>query len=273
MSESHVLCEVKDRVALITLNRPERRNAFTWPMGDALHDAFRRFDADDDVRAMVVTGAGRSFCAGAELGARREKTFEQRHREGEPAQRRVAIRPWEVRKPIIAAINGAAVGVGLTLPLQWDIRIAALDAKLGFVFVRRGVIPEAMSTWILPRLVGVARAAELLLSGRIFSGEEAAALGVVSEAVPRQDVLPRALELARDIAVHTAPVSVALAKRMLWEHLGSGDPVAAGQREAKAFWWCGRQPDAREGVTAFLEKREPRWSMRPSTDLPEIDPL
>jgi enoyl-CoA hydratase/carnithine racemase len=276
-----VLTEVRDGVGEITLNRPARMNAFTWQMGRLLDEALVRFDADDDVRAIVVTGKGRAFCAGADLG-RGGATFDRGGRASgagrpRPAERplepRERLHPWEVRKPIIAAINGPAVGVGLTIPLQYDMRIVARDAKLGFVFVNRGVVPELASTWILPRLVGTARACELLLSGRIFLGEEAAAMGICNESLPVEDVLPRARELAREIAVNSAPVSVALTKRMIWDNLGQTDAARVMQREAPLFAWIGSQPDAREGVVAFLEKRDPSWSMKASRDTPELPPI
>jgi len=173
--------------------------------------------------------------------------------------------------PIIAAIKGSAVGVGLTLPMQWDIRIAAADAKLGFVFNRRGVIPEANSTWIVPRLVGVARAMDVLLTGRLFTGEEAAAMGLVSRAVERGQVLPVALEIAGDIAANTAPVSVALTKRLVYEGLAEPDRNAAQAREGRAFWWTGRQADAAEGVSAFLQKRPPEWKLSKRTSVPALE--
>jgi enoyl-CoA hydratase/carnithine racemase len=285
-TESTVLTEVNaDGVAEITLNRPDRMNAFTWQMGRELNEALQRFDADDDVRAIIVTGAGKAFCAGADLG-RGGKTFDRGGRtdggtkkaktdspprDTGPVEKR--IHPWQVRKPIIAAINGAAVGVGLTIPLQYDMRIAANDAKLGFVFVNRGIMPELASTWILPRLIGAARASDLLLTGRIFLGEEAAQLGLCNEAVPRDEVLTRAREIARHIAVHSAPVSVAVTKRMIWENFGVDDPEAAMKREGPAFAWIGSQPDAREGVLSFIEKRDPEWKMKPSKDMPELDPI
>jgi len=272
MSDSlHTRIDVKDGIATITLNRPDRMNAWTAQMGAELNEHLVRCDEDDFVRAVVVTGAGRAFCAGADL-ERGGETFAGGGADA-PARPRRTIQPWEVRKPIIAAINGAAVGVGMTLPLQYDIRVAARDAKLGFLFVRRGVMTELSSTWILPRLVGIARAADLLLSGRIVLGEEAAALGLVNEAVPADDVLARAHEIARNIAENCAPVSVALTKRMIWEHLGGPPPLEVAKREAKALWALGRMADAREGVQSFLEKRKPRWSLSPTKDLPEIPPL
>ena len=266
-----ILLEREGGVAVVTLNRPDRRNAYTARMGVELHQAFEELEADDGARAIVVTGSGRDFCVGADL-ERGGSTF-NRSDDTLRAERadRPALRPWEMATPIIAAINGSAVGVGLTLPMQWDIRIAAADAKLGFVFNRRGVIPEANSTWIVPRLVGVARAMDVLLTGRLFTGEEAAAMGLVSRAVEREQVLPVALEIARDIAANTAPVSVALTKRLVYEGLAEPDRNAAQAREGRAFWWTGRQADAAEGVSAFLQKRPPEWKMSKRTPVPPLE--
>jgi enoyl-CoA hydratase/carnithine racemase len=275
MAETTVLCEVKNGVAELTLNRPERMNAFTPQMAAELIQAFRRLDVDDSVRVIVVTGAGRAFCAGADLGGGGE-TFAGREADGDadevlPRDARARnIQPWKLRKPVIAAINGHAVGVGLTLPLQWDIRIAAKDAKLSFAFVQRGIMPELASTYILPRLIGIARASDLLLTGRIFLGEEAARLGVVNEAVEREQVLPRAREIACYIVERCAPASVALTKRFIWEHLNADDPLAVSEREARGMARLGRMPDAAEGVLSFVQKRRPEWKLKPS-DVPDIE--
>ncbi|HTO09349.1 MAG TPA: enoyl-CoA hydratase-related protein [Myxococcota bacterium] len=274
MSDSlHTRFDLKDGIATITLHRPEKMNAWTAQMGAELNAHLVRCDEDDAVRAVVVTGAGRAFCAGADLERGGETFAGGAESAGSGARPRRVVQPWEVRKPIIAAINGAAVGVGMTLPLQYDLRVAAKDAKLGFLFVRRGVMTELSSTWILPRLVGIARAADLLLSGRIVLGEEAASLGLVNEAVDTAQVLPRALEIARSIAENCAPLSVALTKRMIWEHLGGPPPLEVAKREAKALWALGRMADSREGVTSFLEKRKPRWTLSPTKDMPEIPSL
>jgi enoyl-CoA hydratase/carnithine racemase len=276
MGQTEILLDIADGVALVTLNRPERLNAYTPTMGRELHEAFAACDADDGVRAIIVTGAGRGFCAGADLDS---VSFEQPRDvpPGSPdrpwARPPRAIAPWDVRKPIIAAINGAAVGVGATLPLQWDIRLAGESARIGFVFVRRGVVPEALSTWMLPRLVGMARASELLLTGRLLGAREALAFGLVSQVLPDADLLPAARALAVEIARETAPVSVAVTKWLLWRLQAEDDAAVAGDLEAQAFWWAGMQPDAREGVRAFLDKRPPRWSMRPSSDMPDFLPL
>src|SRR5438445_8852373 len=254
MAYGEILLEVADGVALVTLNRPERLNAYTSTMGRELSEAFAACDADDAVRAIIVTGAGRAFCAGADL-ARGGETFDRSaaaEYQGVPPERpwekpAHAIAPWDVRKPIIAAINGPAVGVGATLPMQWDIRLAAESARIGFVFVRRGVVPEALSTWTLPRLIGMARAAELLLTGRILSAQEALEWGLVSRVVPDAELIPTARALASEIARETAPVSVAITKWMLWHMQTELDLVQADDLDARAFWWTGTQPDAREG--------------------------
>jgi enoyl-CoA hydratase/carnithine racemase len=267
-----ILVERQGGVGLITLNRPERRNAYTPRMGAELREAFAELEADDAVRAIVVTGAGSDFCVGADL-ERGGATFnrgDDREADRERAEQ-TPVRPWEMATPIVAAINGSAVGVGITLPMQWDIRIAAADARLGFVFNRRGVIPEANSLWIVPRLIGVSRAMELLLTGRLFTGAEAAEMGLVSRAVERDQVLPAAMEVARDIAANTAPLSVAVTKRLVYESLAEPDRGAAQARESRAFWWLGRQADSAEGVTAFLQKRAPEWKLSKHTPVPPLE--
>jgi len=269
-----ILCEQSGGVATITLNRPERLNAFTGIMGRELHEAFRDLDDDDGVRAIIVTGAGRGFCAGADLsggggtfGRDSRSTFEQQVESG-----RRAIRPWQMKKPIIGAINGPAVGVGITLAMQWDIRVASESAKIAFAFVRRGVVPEALSTWILPRLIGISRASEVLLSGRTLSAREALEFGLVSRVVADADLMPTARALAEDIARNAAPVSVAITKRLLWHNLTELDLRRAEEVEGRAFWWTGTQPDSFEGVRSFLEKRAPQWTMKSSRDLPDFLP-
>lgn len=268
MSYEQILFAVDDGVATITLNRPERMNAYTAQMGLELRDAFAACDTRDEVRAVIVTGAGpRAFCAGADL-------------EGAGAifagARAVGDAPlgppggWRLRKPIIGAINGVAVGVGATLPLQWDIRLAAESARIGFVFVRRGLLPEAGSTWTLPRIVGFSRASELLLTGRLLSAREALEYGVVGRVVPDAELLPAARAIARDIAQHAGPVAVAVTKRLLWHMQGVPDAEEAQAIEGPLFAWATGTPDAAEGIVSFLEKRPPRWSMRVSTDMPDL---
>jgi enoyl-CoA hydratase/carnithine racemase len=269
MSYEQILFEVSDKVALVTLNRPEAMNAWTNVIADELNDAMYRCDEDDGIRAVVLTGAGdRAFCAGADLG-RGGGTFGGR--ENVEAQRREEPRPrlwpYQIAKPVIAALNGHAVGVGITYPMLADVRIVAENAKIAFAFVRRGVLPELASHVVVAQVAGLSRAAELLLSGKTIKGKEAAAMGLASEALPQADVLPRALELARDIAENTAPASVAVAKRLLWEGLTSSVPEMMA-REARPFAWLGNQADAKEGVMSFVEKRPPKWSLT-AKDVPD----
>lgn len=261
-----VLVDVADGVATVTLHRPEVRNAFGAGMGEALADAYRRCDADDDVRAVVLTGTPPAFCAGADLSSG-GATFDKRDEAGFSAGA-VAMPAWDVRKPVIAAVNGHAIGVGFTLTLQCDIRIFAAEAKYGIVQVRRGVMGDGFSHWTLPRIAGMSGAAELLLTGRTVDGHEARALGVCSRVLPHDQVLPAALALARDIAVNTAPLSVALSKSLLWDSWAlTAAEVEA--RETAAHHRLMGSPDAREGVLAFLERRTPNWQGRaPAADEP-----
>lgn len=262
-----ILVDVDAGVATVTFNRPEQHNAINLQMELDLHDALWALERDDAVRAIVVTGAGRSFCSGVDISSGGAAFGADAHAEHDAALgvtsdtlwERVAY--WTMRTPVIGAINGAAIGVGLTLPMLFDIRYVAEDAKLSFVFTRRGIIPEANSTWLVPRLVGLSRGLELLLSGRTFSGREAAEIGLCSRALPSDEVLPAAQELARDIAVNTAPLSVATTKRLVYEFMDAADRPAAIARETKLTWWVGEQPDAVEGVMAWFEKRDPSWSV------------
>ncbi len=269
MDYEQIRFAVEDQVATLTLNRPERRNAWTRRMGLEIRDAIGQADARDDVRAIVVTGAGRDFCVGADLEGG-GTVFQEAQAERE-AGVRLSLRAWDVRKPVIAALNGAVAGVGATLPLQWDIRIAGESTRIGFVFVKRGLVPEAASTWLLPRIVGMSRAAELLLTGRLLRAPEALAYGLVARVVPDAELLPTAYAIAREIAAETAPVAVALTKRMLWAMASETDPAAAERLDSQVFGWATQSPDAREGIRAFLEKRPPRWTMRASTDTPDLE--
>jgi enoyl-CoA hydratase/carnithine racemase len=260
VGDQPVTVEVADGVAVITLNRPDRLNTFTGAMGDELGRAYAACDEDDRVRAVVVTGAGRAFCAGADMEPGGD-TF------AAPTNDEFTASPvhppaWDVRKPVIAAINGHAIGIGLTLAMQCDIRLFAEDAKLGFVHVRRGVLPDAHSHWTVPRAVGFARAADLFLTGRTFTGREAAELGLATRALPAADVLPVALDTARDVAVNTAPLSVALSKRLLWAS-PTLDREEIGYLETEYHRLVMGTPDAREGVLAWLERRDPRWTGKP----------
>jgi enoyl-CoA hydratase/carnithine racemase len=257
--------EVRDRVAMLTLNRPERMNAWNDSMEREIQDALRRCDQDEEVRSVVVTGAGKAFCAGADLG-QGDGTFKGRSADSGAGQ----IYPWDLRKPVIAAINGHAVGVGITFAMSCDVRYVAKDAKISFAFARRGVIPGFASHLTVARAAGLATAAELMMSGRTIRGDEAAELRLVTKAMAADEVLPAALALAKDIAENAAPVAVAIIKRLLWDSAAS-TPAEMKRREDRLFAWIGEQPDAREGVQAFIEKRAPRWSMSVCGDLP--DPL
>lgn len=269
MDYAQIRFEVADQVATLTLNRPERRNAWTRGMGIEIRDALRQADARDDIRAVVVTGAGRDFCVGADLEGGGTVFDEARSARDEGGER-LSLKAWEIRKPVIAALNGAVAGVGATLPLQWDIRLAGESTRITFVFVKRGLVPEAASTWLLPRLVGMSRAADLLLTGRLVGAREALEMGLVSRVVPDADLLPTAQAIAREIAEQTAPVAVALTKRLLWHMTGEPDPEAAERLDGQVFGWTTQSPDAKEGIRAFLEKRPARWQMHPSTDVPDL---
>jgi enoyl-CoA hydratase/carnithine racemase len=260
--------EVVEGIATVTLNRPDKLNAMTAQMGAEMSDAMAEADGDEDVRAVVVTGAGKGFCAGADLGGggKDTKGFGDSWGGVERSYRRLS--PQQVRKPVIAAINGAAVGAGLTWTLQCDVRFVAADAKLAFAFVRRGVIPELASHAILPRLVGFEAAFDLLVTGRTFLGAEAAELGMARAALPAAEVVPAARAFALEIATNSAPVSVAIAKRLLWEGM-SESLGSIGAKEGRLFGYVTRKPDAREGVVSFFEKREPKWSMTLANDYPD----
>jgi enoyl-CoA hydratase/carnithine racemase len=278
MDEPHatVLVEIDEGVAVVTLNRPEKKNAINFQMDAELHDALWRLDRDESVRAIVITGAGDAFCAGFDMSAGAATFGAETHAahdetlgvDSDSVAERAAF--WRMVTPTIAAINGAAMGVGITLPLLFDVRLAAEDAKIGFVFTRRGIIPEANSNWILPRLIGVSRALELLMSGRTISGTEAAAYGIVSRALPRDELMPAALEFARDMAANTAPGSVAIVKHLVYRGLEETDRLAAMQRETKLTWFAGEQPDAIEGVMAFIERRPPAWKGSKHVELPDV---
>ena len=288
MGYEQIIYDVADGVATITLNRPDKLNAFTGTMMQEMIAAFDAIDADDDVRAVIVTGAGRAFCAGADLSGG-GKTFDYDSRGedspvgpdgelryGSESARdgggRLTLRIFECVKPVIAAINGPAVGVGSTMTLPMDIRLASETARMGFVFARRGIVPEAASSYFLPRVVGISQALEWCYSGRLFDAAEAKAGGVVKEVLPADRLLPRAMELAREIADHTAPVSVALTRQMLWRGLGYTHPMDAHKVDSRAILSRGRSGDAAEGVTSFLEKRAPAYPDRVSRDMPDFVP-
>jgi enoyl-CoA hydratase/carnithine racemase len=292
MSFTEIKYDVTDKVATLTLNRPDKLNAFTGVMMAEMIKAFDMADADDNVRAVIVTGAGRGFCAGADLSAG-AKTFDYESRSDRPEKAgvpvkngqvdwshegvrdgggRVTLRIFESVKPVIGAINGPAVGIGVTMQLPMDVRIASEAARFGFVFARRGIVPEACSSWFLPRLVGISKAMEWCATGRVFDAQEALAGGLVSKVVKPDELLPAAHALAREIADNTAPVSVALTRQMLWRMLGADHPMEAHKIDSRAIYARGRQGDAKEGVVSFLEKRPASYPDKVSKDMPSFYP-
>jgi enoyl-CoA hydratase/carnithine racemase len=267
--------EIDRGIATITLHRPDSMNAFTPVMRDELITIFAEADMDDAVRVVVITGAGKAFCAGADLSGggstfdRSEKTTISDHRDGGG---QVALAIYKCRKPVIAAINGHAVGIGITMTLPMDMRIVAEDAKIGFVFAKRGVVLEACSSWFLPRIIGIAKATELAYTGRVFRAVEEADSGLFNYVLPKDRVLSKAMEIAAEIAANTSAVSVALNKALLWHGLGEDDPQSAHLVDSRCFYWVGKQKDAREGILSFLEKRQPNFTMSSSTDMPDFYP-
>lgn len=271
--------EIDNGVALVTLFRPDKMNALTPTMRKELIRIFREADQDDLVRAVVVTGAGKAFCAGADLssgGSSFDRKVDEgrkvpisEHRDGGG---QISLAIYKCRKPVIAAINGHAVGVGITMTLPMDIRIASKDAKIGFVFARRGVVPEACSSWFLPRIVGISKATELVYTGRVFLASEETTSGLFTYVVPQEEVLKQAMSIAREIIENTSAVSVALSKALLWHGLVEDDPQSVHLIDSRCFYWSGLQSDAREGIQSFLEKRAPKFSMKVSTDMPDFYP-
>ena len=280
-----ILYDVKDKVLTITLNRPDRLNAYTGQMQSNLIEAFDKAGKDDDIRAIIVTGAGRGFCAGADLGAG-GNTFnrEVRNNKGETegikedpewmrdGGGRTTLAIFDCPKPIIAAFNGPAVGVGVTMTLPMDIRIASKEAKFGFVFARRGLVPEAASSWFLPRVVGINKALEWTFSGRVFSPEEAKEGGLIRSIHPADKLLEEANKIAQEIVENTSAVSVAMTRQMLWKLLGADHPMEAHKVDSRAIYELGQGGDAKEGVESFLEKRPPEFPSKVSEDMPEFYP-
>lgn len=278
---TQILYDVADGIATITLHRPEKMNAFTGIMMQEMIDAFDRIDADDAVRAVIVTGSGdRAFCAGADLtpdsggqvfasDSKVESLDDERVRDGGG---RVTLRIFQCKKPVIAAVNGAAVGIGATMQLAMDFRLASETARFGFVFARRGIVPEACSSWFLPKIVGISQALEWCMTGRVFDAAEALEGGLVRSLHAPEDLMPAAIKLAREIADNTAPVSVALTRAMLWRLSAEDHPMDAHRIDSRAIYRRSRSGDAREGISSFLEKRTPVYPDKVSTDLPDFFP-
>lgn len=277
MSERQILTKMEDGILCITLNRPEKLNAFTRDMQQQMIEALDEADANDEVRAIVVTGAGRAFCAGADLSSGGD-TFNADVRTDRPSGLQpdgggvLTLRMFECRKPLIAAVNGPAVGVGVTMTLAMDIRIAAENAKFGFVFARRGIVPEACSSYFLPRIVGISQALEWCYSGRVFPADEALRGGLVRSLHAKEDLLPEARRIAKDIGDNSAPVSVTLIRHMMWRMLGADHPMEAHRIDSRGIYSLGRGPDVREGVESFLEKRPAEFKAKVSQDMPEFFP-
>jgi enoyl-CoA hydratase/carnithine racemase len=274
---SEILFECRDGIATITLNRPDRLNAFTATMLREMIEAFDRCDTEDDIRVVIVTGAGRGFCAGADLSSGAEALDFRKQSSVQSDVPRdggglLALRIFDSKKPVIAAINGAAVGVGATMTLPMDIRLASTAAKFGFVFARRGIVPEACSSWFLPRVVGIQNALRWTFSGRVFDAAEAYRCGLLAELVEPEELLPTAKRIAREIADYTSPVSITLTRALLWRMMTVDHPMRAHRVDSRCIASLGRSPDAREGIESFLEKRKPRFPSRPSRDTPDVFP-
>ena len=292
MAYQTILYDVADNILTITLNRPEKLNAFTREMMLEMIDAFDKADADDNIRAIIVTGAGRGFCAGADLSAG-ATTFDRTAQPGEAPGRATAkneadidwsdesirdggglltLRIFKCLKPVIAAVNGPAVGVGVTMQLAMDVRLASENARFGFVFARRGLVPEAASSWFLTRAVGISQALEWTMTGRVFSAQEALEGRLIRKIYKPDELIPSARSLAREIADNTAQVSVAMTRQMMWRMLGADDPMEAHKIDSRAIRSRGASGDAKEGVTSFLEKRPAKYPNKVSTDMPSFFP-
>lgn len=277
MAYSTILYEVEDNVLTLTLNRPEKLNAFNRDMMHEMINAFDRADEDDNVRAIIVTGAGRGFCAGADLSVGADTFNADAREDRESGLQRdggglLTLRIFESKKPVIAAINGPAVGIGATMLLPMDIRICSTEAKIGFVFSRRGIVPEACSSYFLPKIVGINQALEWCISGRVFPSEDALAGGLVRSVHEPDELIAVAKSIAGEIANNTSAVSVALIRQMLWKMLGADHPMEAHKVDSRGIYYCGKSDDVKEGVESFLEKRSAKFPLKVSKDMPEFYP-
>tara|TARA_B100001029_G_scaffold97511_1_gene80129 strand:- start:937 stop:1836 length:900 start_codon:yes stop_codon:yes gene_type:complete len=284
MNYETIKYEVNDKILTITLNRPDRLNAFTGQMMNDLISAFDSASKDDEIRVVIVTGEGRGFCAGADLGAG-EATFNRdenpRAKKSDDEENlewlrdgggRTTLAIYDCSKPIIAAINGPAVGVGVTMTLPMDIRLASEEAKFGFVFARRGLVPEAASSWFLPRIVGISKSLEWTFSGKVFNAEEALEGGLIRSIHSKDSLLDEAKSIAKEIIENTSPVSVSMTRQMLWKMLGADHPMEAHKIDSRAIYELGKGDDTKEGVNSFLEKRAPDFPSKVSKDMPDFYP-
>ncbi|MFN3237906.1 MAG: crotonase/enoyl-CoA hydratase family protein [Pseudomonadales bacterium] len=275
MSYKEILFDVEDNILTITMNRPERLNAFTGVMMAEMIDALDRADADDDIKAVIFTGAGRGFCAGADLAAGGD-TFNAESTGGGGLKPDggglLTLRIFECLKPVISACNGPAVGIGATMQCAMDIRLSSTAAKYGFVFAKRGIVPEACSSWFLPRIVGINQALEWTYSGRVFDANEAFEKGFVRSLHEPEDLLPAARELAKEFADQTSSISVAMIRQMMWKMLGADHPMEAHKIDSRGVYYTGKSADAAEGVKSFLEKRPAEFPGKVSQDMPEFFP-
>lgn len=276
MEYKYLIYSVSERILTLTLNRPDQLNTINPEFVVEIIDALKRADKDDEIKAVIITGAGKAFSAGSDLsggatsfekGSADDAADSESYRD---AAGRIALPVYDMKKPVIAAINGAAVGMGITMILPADIKIASDNARFGFVFARRGIVAEGACSWFLPRIVGISKALEWIASGRIIKVQEALSAGLINEIVPLQELMPRAREIALDIAVNTSAVSVALNRRLLWKMLGCNSPLEAHLLDSKLAYWSYRQSDVREGVESFAQKRAPDFKMKPSTDMPDF---
>lgn len=274
MDYEQILYDVEENILTITLNRPDKLNAFTGQMLNEMLDALDRADADDDVKAIIFTGAGRGFCAGADLSAG-ANTF-NRDADGRGLTPDgggiLTLRLFDCLKPVIAACNGPAVGVGATMQCAMDVRLASENARYGFVFAKRGLVPEACSSWFLPKVVGISTALEWTFSGRVFDANEAYEKGLVRSVHEAQDLMPAARKLAHEFSKQTSAVSVAMIRQMMWKMLGADHPIEAHNVDSRGIFYTGKSADAREGVQSFLEKRDADFPGKVSTDMPEFFP-
>lgn len=278
MNYETILYDVEDGILTITLNRPDRLNAFNRQMLYELIDAIDHADADDEVRSLIITGAGRGFCAGADLSSGANSfDVSSRYPDEDPDNwrdggGRFTLRLYECKKPVIGAINGPGVGIGATMTLPMDVRLASTEARMGFVFTKRGVVLEACSSWFLPKVVGMSQALEWVMSGRVFDAEEALAGGLVKKVLPPDELLPAARALAKEFAENTSSISVALCRQMLWRMAGADHPMEAHKIDSRGIRTLGKLPDCEEGVVSFLEKRPPNFPMKVSKDMPDYYP-